>query len=44
MMAPRYENAQELADKIKHADVLLAIGGGRVADTAKLLQKEWKRS
>lgn len=31
-----YENAQELADKIKHADVLLAIGGGRVADTAKI--------
>ncbi|MCR1943817.1 iron-containing alcohol dehydrogenase family protein [Enterococcus gallinarum] len=31
-----YENAQELADKIKHTDVLLAIGGGRVADTAKI--------
>lgn len=31
-----YENAQELADKIKHADVLLAIGGGRVADTTKI--------
>ncbi|MEQ7027538.1 iron-containing alcohol dehydrogenase family protein [Enterococcus gallinarum] len=31
-----YENAQELADKIKHVDVLLAIGGGRVADTAKI--------
>ena len=31
-----YENAQELAAKIKHADVLLAIGGGRVADTAKI--------
>ena len=26
-----YENAQELADEIKHTDVLLAIGGGRVA-------------
>ena len=31
-----YENAQELADKIKHTDVLLAIGGGRVSDTAKI--------
>lgn len=31
-----YENAQELADKIKHTDVLIAIGGGRVADTAKI--------
>ena len=31
-----YENAQELADKIKHADAILAIGGGRVADTAKI--------
>ncbi|MDN6640159.1 MAG: iron-containing alcohol dehydrogenase family protein [Tetragenococcus sp.] len=31
-----YENAQEIADQIGQADVILGIGGGRVMDTAKL--------
>ncbi|GAA3023193.1 iron-containing alcohol dehydrogenase family protein [Tetragenococcus solitarius] len=31
-----YENAQEIADQIGKADVIVGIGGGRVCDTAKL--------
>lgn len=35
-----HENAVELANKIEHADLLLAIGGGRVIDTAKMAAEE----
>jgi uncharacterized oxidoreductase len=31
-----YENAQSLATEIKEADGIIAIGGGRVVDTAKM--------
>lgn len=33
------ENAKELSDNIKSADVILGIGGGAVIDTAKLVAK-----
>lgn len=35
-----YENAQEIADQIKEADVIVGIGGGRVCDTAKLTAED----
>ncbi|MBO0413178.1 iron-containing alcohol dehydrogenase family protein [Enterococcus hulanensis] len=35
-----HENAVELADKIEEAELILAIGGGRVIDTAKMVAEE----
>ncbi|MGG5372239.1 iron-containing alcohol dehydrogenase family protein [Enterococcus sp. AZ196] len=35
-----HENAVELANKIEEAELILAIGGGRVIDTAKMTAEE----
>lgn len=35
-----HENAVELATQIGHAELILAIGGGRVIDTAKMVAEE----
>ncbi|MCF1684845.1 iron-containing alcohol dehydrogenase family protein [Tetragenococcus halophilus] len=35
-----YENAQEIANQIGKADVIVGIGGGRVCDTAKLTAED----